>query len=186
MIKFIKSAVKKENYPATNVEVVFVGRSNVGKSSLINALYGKVAYVGKMPGKTTLLNFFNVDDKYTACDVPGYGYARRSEKEIIAFSKMIDEYFTNRKELRLCVLILDIRRVPSSDDLDMLNYLKANNIPYLLVLNKCDKLSNNKRINQEKMIRKTLDEDATICISCFKNANINIVANEIRSQMEIF
>ena len=186
MIKFIKSAIRKENYPDTSVEVVFVGRSNVGKSSLINALYGKIAYVGKMPGKTTLLNFFNVDDKYTVCDVPGYGYAKRSEKEIIAFSKMIEEYFNCRNELKLCVLILDIRRIPNNDDLDMLNYLKANNIPYLLVLNKCDKLSNNKRINQEKMIRRTLVEDATICISCFKNVNINIVADKIKSQMEIF
>ena len=99
---------------------------------------------------------------------------------------MIEEYFNCRNELKLCVLILDIRRIPNNDDLDMLNYLKANNIPYLLVLNKCDKLSNNKRINQEKMIRRTLVEDATICISSFKNVNINIVADKIKSQMEIF
>ena len=184
MVKFIKSSTKKENYPDTNAEVVFVGRSNVGKSSLINALYGKIAYVGKMPGKTTLLNFFNVDDKYTICDVPGYGYAKRSEKEIIAFSKMIDEYFETRKELKLCVVILDIRRIPSNDDLDMLDFLRSKNIPYLLVLNKCDKLSNNMRINQEKMIKESLGEDFVICVSCFKNVNIKNVAGVIKSQIE--
>ena len=184
MVKFIKSSTKKENYPDTSAEVVFVGRSNVVKSSLINALYGKIAYVGKMPGKTTLLNFFNVDDKYTICDVPGYGYAKRSEKEIIAFSKMIDEYFKTRKELKLCVLILDIRRIPSNDDLDMLDFLRSKNIPYLLVLNKCDKLSNNKRINQEKMIKDSLNEDYAICTSCFKNVNIKNVAGVIKSQIE--
>lgn len=139
MIKFICSATRKEGYPETSDEVVFVGRSNVGKSSLINALYGKVAYVGKTPGKTRLLNFFNVDDKYTVCDVPGYGYANRSDKEIIEFGQMMDEYFSKRENLRLCVIILDIRRIPNQDDLDMYEFLKENNIPVLFILNKCDK-----------------------------------------------
>ena len=84
MVKFIKSTTKKNDFPDTKREVVFVGRSNVGKSSLLNALYKqKIAYVGKTPGKTRLINFFNVDDKYTAVDVPGYGYAKRSQKEAI-------------------------------------------------------------------------------------------------------
>lgn len=181
MISFISSATKKEQYPTSLREVVFVGRSNVGKSSLINKLYGKVAYVGKIPGKTRLLNFFNVDNKYTVCDVPGYGYARRSDKEIVEFGEMMDEYFTTREPLKLCVLILDIRRVPNQDDIDMYNYLKDLNIPVLFVLNKCDKFSNNQRINQTKIIYKTLGIKDAICVSCLKGDNIGVVAKSIES-----
>ena len=185
MISFISSAVKSENYPDTNGEVVFVGRSNVGKSSIINSLYGKVAYVGKKPGKTRLLNFFNVDDKYTVCDVPGYGYANRSAKEIIQFGEMMDEYFDTRDKLKLCVMILDIRRTPNQDDLDMHDFLKHHNIPCLLVLNKCDKLSNNQRINQMKMILEVMGENEAICINCLKNVRIGDVALKIKSFIEV-
>ncbi len=181
MIKFISSATKLSQYPTSNAEVVFVGRSNVGKSSLINKLYGKVAYVGKTPGKTRLLNFFDVNGQYTVCDVPGYGYAKRSEKEMIAFGEMMDEYFSFRSALKLCVLILDIRRVPNQDDIDMFNYLKDKGIKVLFVFNKCDKFSNNQRINQLKIIYQTLGIDDGICVSCLKNVNIGVVAKSIES-----
>lgn len=184
MAKFISSATKLAQYPESEREVVFVGRSNVGKSSLINKLYGKVAYVGKTPGKTRLLNFFDVNGKYTVCDVPGYGYARRSEKEMIEFGEMMDEYFSKRECLKLCVMILDIRRVPSQDDIDMLNYLNNNEINVLFVFNKCDKFSNNQRNNQLKIIYKTLGISGGICISCLKNVNIDIVAKSIESLIE--
>ena len=101
MAKFIKSVNLKKDYPQTNGEVVFIGRSNVGKSSLINSLYGKIAYVGKTPGKTKLLNFFDVDGKYTVCDVPGYGFANRSYDELIAFGQMMEDYFAIREALKL-------------------------------------------------------------------------------------
>lgn len=181
MISFLCSGTKKDHYPESEREVAFVGRSNVGKSSLINKLYGKIAYVGKTPGKTRLLNFFNVDNKYTVCDVPGYGYARRSDKEIIEFGEMMDEYFTQREALKLCVMILDIRRTPNQDDIDMYNYLKDLEIPVLFVLNKCDKFSNNQRINQMKVIYKTLGIEQAICISCLKGVNIDVVARSIES-----
>ena len=181
MISFLCSGTKKDHYPESEREVVFVGRSNVGKSSLINKLYGKIAYVGKTPGKTRLLNFFNVDNKYTVCDVPGYGYARRSDKEIIEFGEMMDEYFTQREALKLCVMILDIRRTPNQDDIDMYNYLKDLEIPVLFVLNKCDKFSNNQRINQMKVIYKTLGIEQAICISCLKGVNIDVVTRSIES-----
>ncbi|MDO4500813.1 MAG: ribosome biogenesis GTP-binding protein YihA/YsxC [Erysipelotrichaceae bacterium] len=183
MISFISSATKLYQYPESQGEVVFVGRSNVGKSSLINALYGKIAYVGKTPGKTRLLNFFNVNNKYTVCDVPGYGYARRSDKEIIEFGQMMDEYFTQREALRLCVLILDIRRVPNQDDIDMYNYLKDNNIPVLVVANKSDKFSNNQLIKQKKIICETLSLEDITCISTLKRSNIVLVAEKIESQV---
>ena len=181
MTKFISSATKKDGYPISSKEIVFVGRSNVGKSSLINKLYGRVAYVGKTPGKTKLLNFFNVDGKYTVCDVPGYGYAKRSNKEIIDFGKMMDEYFRCRLSLKACIMILDIRRIPNNDDINMYAYLKSLGIKVLFVFNKCDKLSNNQRIKQVKLINEVLDINDAICISCLKGDNINIVAKNIES-----
>lgn len=174
-VSFITSANRKEGFPMSNGEVVFVGRSNVGKSSLINALYGKVAYVGKTPGKTKLLNFFSVDDKYTLCDVPGYGYAKRSDREIIEFGKMMDDYFTNRDVLKLCILIADIRRTGMKDDLDMVSFLKANNIPYIIVMNKADKLSNNEIHKQLQINAETFNTDlhSFVVTSCLKKTNID-------------
>ena len=101
MISFIKSAKTKKDFPDSLKEVVFVGRSNVGKSSLINALYkNKLAYVGKTPGKTRLINFFNINDEYTAVDVPGYGYAKVSQKEREMYSnKILEESLINAAEL---------------------------------------------------------------------------------------
>ena len=174
MIKFITSAKNKNNYPVSLKEIVFVGRSNVGKSSLINALYGQIAYVGKTPGKTKLLNFFNYDDLYTVCDVPGYGYAKLSDKEIIEFGEMMEEYFSSREIIKLCIVILDIRRIPNEDDLDMLEYLKYHDIPYLLVFNKADKLSNNQINKQIKEISSVIElNDTYIVVSCLNNKNIN-------------
>ena len=94
---------------------------------------------------------------------------------------MMDEYFTQREALKLCVMILDIRRTPNQDDIDMYNYLKDLDIPVLFVLNKCDKFSNNQRINQMKVIYKTLGIEQAICISCLKSVNIDVVARSIES-----
>ena len=181
MIKFIKGATNFKDYPVSKHEIVFVGKSNVGKSSLINALFGKVAYVGKTPGKTRILNFFNVDDKYTICDVPGYGYANRSNKELIEFGKMMEEYFKTRKALKLCIVIIDIRRIPNQDDLDMIEFLKENKIKYRIVANKIDKLSNNERNNSLKIISETLkiEKEKILIISCLKKTNIDTLKAEI-------
>ena len=181
MISFITSAKNKNSYPSSKKEVVFVGRSNVGKSSLINALYGNIAYVGKTPGKTKLLNFFNVDDKYTICDVPGYGYAKLSDREIIEFGEMMEEYFKERKELKLCVVILDIRRIPNEDDMDMIEYLDYFKIPTLYVLNKLDKLSNNEAHNQIEKISLKLGEKSgkIVPVSCLKGKNIDLLKETI-------
>ena len=178
MVKFIKSTTKKNDFPDTKREVVFVGRSNVGKSSLLNSLYKqKIAYVGKTPGKTRLINFFNVDDKYTAVDVPGYGYAKRSQKEAIEYSNMMDDYFNRENKIKLVVMIVDSRIGLTQDDLDMKEYLEDMNLNYIIVANKIDKLSNNQLFNNKNKLFK--DYKNVIYVSAEKNKNLDLIHNEI-------
>lgn len=181
MIKFIKGETTGLNYPESKSEIVFVGRSNAGKSSLINTLYGKVAYVGKKPGKTRMLNFFDVDGKYTVCDVPGYGFANRSQDELIEFGEMMENYFTTRNCLKLCIQIVDIRHKPSNDDIEMTEFLKQQNIPFIIVANKSDKVSGNERTKSLKIIAETLDEnvDKILTASCLKKTNIELIKEKI-------
>ena len=156
MISFLCSGTKKDHYPESEREVVFVGRSNVGKSSLINKLYGKIAYVGKTPGKTRLLNFFNVDNKYTVCDVPGYGYANVSKEKQKKFGLMIEDYIKNRSNLQRVFLLVDYRHKPTEDDILMYNYLKYYNLNITIVATKYDKIKKNGRIKQDKLIKSAL------------------------------
>ena len=171
MVKFICSAKTKNSFPKTIREVVFVGRSNVGKSSLLNALYKqKIAYVGKTPGKTRLINFFDVDDKYTTVDVPGYGYAQRSKKEAIDYANMMDDYFSRIDKIRLVIMIVDSRIGLTEDDLDMKKYLDNINVNYVIVANKIDKLSNNQLNNNKRMFFN--DFDNVIYVSAENKTNI--------------
>ena len=180
MVKFLKSATNKNDFPDTKREVVFVGRSNVGKSSLLNALYNqKIAYVGKTPGKTRLINFFDVDDKYTAVDVPGYGYAQRSKKEAIDYANMMDDYFSRTNKIKLVVMIVDSRIGLTDDDLDMKQYLEDMNLNYIIVANKIDKLSNNQLFNNKNKLFKELDN--VIYVSAEKNKNLDLINNEIEN-----
>lgn len=183
MVKFIKSTTKKNDFPDTKREVVFVGRSNVGKSSLLNALYKqKIAYVGKTPGKTRLINFFNVDDKYTAVDVPGYGYAKRSQKEAIEYSNMMDDYFNRENKIKLVVMIVDSRIGLTQDDLDMKEYLEDMNLNYIIVANKIDKLSNNQLFNNKNKLFK--DYENVIYVSAEKNKNLNLIHEQIEKYIQ--
>lgn len=179
MISFIKSAKSLNDFPNTEREVVFVGRSNAGKSSLLNALYKKdLAYVGKTPGKTRLINFFNIDDKYTAVDVPGYGFANRSQDEAIEFSDMMDDYFS-RKSVKLAVIIVDSRLGLTKDDIDMKEYLESKNIKYIIAANKIDKLSNNQLNNNKRMFFN--DYRYVVYVSAEKKKNIDVLNKEIES-----
>ncbi len=127
-------------------QVAFSGRSNVGKSSLINTLLGRksVARVSSAPGKTVTVNFFDVDGKLTLVDLPGYGYAKRSREEQLAFSRVTDGYFTQNKDidrLKLVLQLVDVRTGPSEDDLSMIQFLVDRETPFILVATKADKLS---------------------------------------------
>ncbi|MDD3712988.1 MAG: ribosome biogenesis GTP-binding protein YihA/YsxC [Candidatus Izemoplasmatales bacterium] len=157
-VKFITSAVKKSDYPNDELaHVVFAGRSNVGKSSFINSLLNvkNIARVSQTPGKTRLINFFLVNETFYLVDIPGYGYANVSHNELIRFANMIDEYLTHPK-IKIAVLLLDIRRIPNQDDLLMYQYFRSINTKTLIILTKADKLSNNQRVKQINLIKKTL------------------------------
>ncbi|MBQ1482146.1 MAG: YihA family ribosome biogenesis GTP-binding protein [Erysipelotrichaceae bacterium] len=178
MISFICSAKDRSGFPQTEKEVVFVGRSNVGKSSLINTLYKKkLAYVGKTPGKTKLINFFDIDGRYTAVDVPGYGYAKRSMEEAVQFGRMMDDYFARKDKIALVIMITDVRIGLTADDEDMKGFLDSHELPYVIIANKTDKLSNNQLMNSRHKLYK--DMDNVIYVSAEKRRNIDQIYEAI-------
>lgn len=158
------SAANKSHYPQDDIpEVALAGRSNVGKSSFINTLLNRknLARTSGKPGKTQLLNFFNVDDKLRLVDVPGYGYARVSKKEREKWGRMIEEYLTSRENLKAVVSLVDFRHEPSADDVQMYEFLKYYEIPVILVATKADKIPRGKWNKHESMIKKKLDFDTS-------------------------
>lgn len=161
--ELVVSAPSKEFWPDTTLpEIVLAGRSNVGKSSFINAMVNrkKLAYVGNAPGKTRLLNFFNLEDKYMFVDVPGYGYAKISKEQLIRFGQMMEDYFSGREQKKGLVIIVDARHKPTSDDLMMIDFARFYQIPIAVVATKMDKLKRSQMHKQIKLIRETLELNA--------------------------
>jgi GTP-binding protein len=158
--EFVKSAMHPRDFPESELpEIAFVGRSNVGKSSMINTLLGrkKLVKVGKTPGKTRLVNFFNIDDRVMMVDLPGYGFASVSKSERRQWGESIEKYLTQRPQLKGVVMILDIRRMPSEEDMVMLDWISMFGIKMIIALTKCDKLSNNKIFKQVREISTVLN-----------------------------
>ena len=153
--EFVKSAVKPDQYPKTGLpEIAFAGRSNVGKSSLINTLLGrkKLAQTSSTPGKTRLVNFFVVNGKLSVVDLPGYGFAKVSRAEQEKWGPMIETYLRERESLRLVVEILDIRHDPTQQDIDLIEWLRHYGRRYLLILTKSDKLSRGLALKRRREI----------------------------------
>ena len=168
------SATNKSHYPQDDIpEVALAGRSNVGKSSFINTMLNRknLARTSGKPGKTQLLNFFNIDDKLRFVDVPGYGYARVSKKEREKWGKMIEEYLTTRENLRAVVSLVDLRHEPSADDVQMYEFLKYYEIPVILVATKADKIPRGKWNKHESMIKKKLDFEKSDTFIIFSSVN---------------
>mgnify|MGYP000863700484 CR=1 FL=1 len=141
---FIFSANKLGDYPKTDLpEFAFTGRSNVGKSSFINSivLRKNLARISSEPGKTKSINFYSVNDKYILADMPGFGYAKTSKSEREAWKKMIYDYFLNRKNLKFVTVLVDSRHNPMPIDLALIEWLENNNLKYLVVLTKIDKIT---------------------------------------------
>ena len=156
---FIKSATKPAQYPESDLpEIAFAGRSNVGKSSLINVLVNrkKLVRTSSTPGRTQLINFFDVNEAFTLVDLPGYGFAKVPLDVKRQWGPMMETYLSSRANLQCVVLILDIRRIPRDEDLQMLTWLRTFSVPPLLVVTKCDKVSKNERERQMGLIAKEL------------------------------
>lgn len=140
----IISAASPVQFPETDVsEIVLAGKSNVGKSSLINALINRksLAYVGNRPGKTRLVNFYHINDQLMLVDVPGYGYANRSKKEQEQYGVLMDHYFSYRKQAKAVLICVDVRRGIGKDDLLMMEVAKNRQLPFVVILTKVDKVS---------------------------------------------
>jgi GTP-binding protein len=148
--EFVTSAAGPEGYPAERLpEIAFMGKSNVGKSSLINSLLGnrKLARTSNTPGRTQLINFFRVNNSLLFVDLPGYGYAKVPERIRKQWGGMVENYLANRKELVLSILILDSRHAPTANDERLKSWLEHHGLPFIVVSTKADRLSNNQLRN---------------------------------------
>ena len=183
--KFVISAVSPQQYPEGNLlEIAFAGRSNVGKSSLLNALLGRknLAYSGSRQGMTRQINYYNLDDELHFVDLPGYGYAAVSKGEKNLWAKVIEEYLNVRPQLYLVLLLLDIRHKPSKDDENMYRWILASGLAYLIVATKSDKISRQQLQHNTALIRSTLQippNKDIICVSAEKRTGIEALWDAI-------
>lgn len=162
-VDLVISAAAQGQFPPSNYpEIAFVGRSNVGKSSLINALLNRkrVAYVSGRPGKTQTINFFNINERFHLVDLPGYGYAAVSKSKKAGWGKLIEQYLKNRPQLRLVLHLVDSRHEPSELDLVMAEMLQSFHRPRLVVGTKRDKYAKSQWQKQASMLQKSLSLEA--------------------------
>ena len=183
--EFIISAVKRNQYPIDDrAEIAFVGRSNVGKSSIINSLTNrkKLAKVSGTPGKTRLVNFFLINNDFYLVDLPGYGYAKVSKSEKDSWGKTIEMYLTEREQLKRIVLLVDSRHKPTGDDILMYEWAKHFGYDVVVVATKSDKLKNSEFKKNEKVIRETLnltDDDKLYFFSSLNKKGIETLVDNL-------
>ena len=183
-------AVKKSQYPEDNVpEIAFAGRSNVGRSSLLNLLTPRksLARVSGAPGKTRTINFYRINDAFRIVDLPGYGYAKISKSISENWGDMMEEYFQNRQGLKKVVQLVDIRHAPSAQDVQMYEYLRHYGLDGLVVATKADKVSRNemqKCMKTTLQTRKLGPEDLVIPVSARKRQGHDNLLEEIEKLLE--
>ncbi|MBZ5610827.1 MAG: ribosome biogenesis GTP-binding protein YihA/YsxC [Acidobacteriia bacterium] len=169
--EFVISAARPEQFPAESLpEIAFLGRSNVGKSSLLNCLTGQkgLAFTSAKPGCTQLINFYRVGGQFHFVDLPGYGFARVPKKVAFQWKRLIEQYLLNRRSLQLCFLILDARRGWMEQDLELKKWLEFHNRRYIVIATKTDKLENQKEHRQADAIRKQFPDSALLPFSAVK------------------
>ena len=185
-VDFVKSAVSIADKPERDLpEVLFVGKSNVGKSSLINALTGRkqLAYTSSKPGFTKLLNYFIIDEKFYLVDAPGYGYTASGSRDLNAFGEMMESYFSN-PHLRLVVFLVDSRHKLSKDDDDFYSFLKESNLPYVLVNTKVDKLNQKESAALRKRMKNEVMEENYLEVSSLKKETLEKLKGVILHAIE--
>lgn len=177
-VELMLSAVSKKQYPDTKLpEIAFAGRSNVGKSSLINRLLNrkKLARVSASPGKTATINFYNIDKTLIFVDLPGYGFAKVSKQEKEKWGRMIEEYLNDREQLLRVVLLVDMRHKPTNDDIMMLDWITESGFEPIVIATKKDKVKPSKRDEALKLIKDTLGIDNIIPFSSEKGDGVDEV-----------
>jgi GTP-binding protein len=160
--EFVTSAVKPAQYPPADIpEIAFAGRSNVGKSSLINTLVNRKRLVktSSTPGRTQLINFFHINEAFNLVDLPGYGYAKVPAAVKRQWGPMIEAYLKQRESLQGVVLILDVRRTPANEELNFIDWLNNYDLPVILTITKTDKLSKSKLHQKRQLISRALARD---------------------------
>lgn len=189
--ELIITAAKQEQYPPEGkIEIAFAGRSNVGKSSLINTLLNRnnLARTSGQPGKTQTVNFYNINDEFRFVDLPGYGYAKVSMTERQKWSKMIETYLNNRKSLAEVILLLDIRHEPGEHDKMMYDWIKSFGYNGIIIATKADKISKGQWFKYISVIQKKLgveDKKYIIPFSASKKINKDVVWQTIEEILEV-
>ena len=186
-VTFVKSCpTRKEKPQVSKSEVLIVGKSNVGKSSLINALTNKkkMAFTSSKPGHTRLLNYYDIDNSFYIVDAPGYGYAKGGLDLDRLFAEMMESYFDNNNELKLVLILLDARRELSVDDQEIISFVKENNVKFLIVITKYDKVNQkekaalNKRLNNEGF-----SKEQVFYTSSLNNNGLSLLKKEIEKSI---
>lgn len=188
-VQFVKSAVKPSQYPEYEYpEICFAGRSNVGKSSLINTLIQRrdMVKTSSKPGCTQLINFFLVNGDVSFVDLPGYGYAKVSKSIRSLWQPMVELYLSHRKSLLGLVLLVDIRRDPQKEEADLAKWLESKGIPYLVILTKADKLSKTNQSKRRTAICSQLnrEEEGVILFSAKTRQGRETILEEITRLMD--
>ncbi len=182
-LKFVTSAKRVVDLPATPAEVAFVGRSNVGKSSLINALanHRQLAKVSNTPGRTQLLNMFSLPSGASVVDLPGYGYAKVPGREQAGWQQMIEGYLLRREGLELVFVLVDGEIGPTKLDVQMLDWLRANGVPHTVVATKLDKVKPSKLATRKKQLAAgaELDPGDVMWVSAAKGTGIEALARHV-------
>ena len=186
-VTFVKSCpTRKEKPQVTKSEVLIVGKSNVGKSSLINALCNKkkMAFTSSKPGHTRLLNYYDIDSAFYMVDAPGYGYAKGGLDLDRLFATMMESYFDNNKELKLVLILLDARRELSEDDQEIIDFVKESNVSYFIVITKYDKVNQKEKAALNKRLAKEgFNKEQIFYTSSLNNDGLNLLKKGIEKSI---
>ena len=186
-VTFVKSCPTRKEKPQDNKpEVLIVGKSNVGKSSLINALCNKkkMAFTSSKPGHTRLLNYYDIDGAFYIVDAPGYGYAKGGLDLDRLFATMMESYFDHNKELKLVLILLDARRELSNDDQEIIDFVKESNVSYFIVVTKYDKVNQKEKAALNKhLANEGFDKAQIFFTSSFNNDGLNLLKKGIEKSI---